>query len=553
MLQEPQFLFEHYLLLVLSILPFIYKYCFWLFTIQLKEYRWDRFKEYISTPQWKTAIVNMWSVLELPLFLAALFVFIDRPFEIIIFNVLFIFLLIQNLFVFRKLVKRNILHPKITGRLLLISIVIVWGLFLDLQYLIENKLWHVTYAYILFVLLFPPIIIYIANMIIYPLVWIWKILKINKAKKKSQSLDKVIKIWITGSYWKSSVKEYLSSILEQKEKTLKTPDNINTELWVSNVILQKLDNTYKYFVAEMWAYKRWEIDLLWKIVNHQYWFLTAVWNQHLWLFWSLKNIRHGKAEIANSVLRNNGTLYINWNNSQIRKHHFDKNLNIVKYWNYDGSDTNYKIKGIKNAITEFDFKYNKQKATFKTSLVWEHNIINITWVLAFCYDIWFTTTELKEYIQNLSRPKNTLDITHRFLHDNHQLKDTDFETDGWIPITLINDTHNLSEESLLVGLDVLLSFDGEKILVVDDILELWSISKDYHYEIGKQIAKKYSIDKVLYTWVNYKKFFLDGLLNWWFKDENIIDNLDTINTQSVILFEWRGTRKYLNNIIKDVS
>ncbi|MDP2396250.1 MAG: hypothetical protein Q8M44_05255, partial [bacterium] len=44
-------LFDHYLLLLFSFLPLFNKLNFWLYVIQLKEYRWDRFKEYISTNQ----------------------------------------------------------------------------------------------------------------------------------------------------------------------------------------------------------------------------------------------------------------------------------------------------------------------------------------------------------------------------------------------------------------------------------------------------------------------------------------------------------------------
>jgi UDP-N-acetylmuramyl pentapeptide synthase len=51
----------------------------------------------------------------------------------------------------------------------------------------------------------------------------------------------------------------LSSILEQDTPfsppleggVLKTPENQNTEMSVSALVLNKLNNSYKYFVAEM--------------------------------------------------------------------------------------------------------------------------------------------------------------------------------------------------------------------------------------------------------------------------------------------------------------
>jgi UDP-N-acetylmuramoyl-tripeptide--D-alanyl-D-alanine ligase len=54
--------------------------------------------------------------------------------------------------------------------------------------------------------------------------------KIEAAIKKSSQISSLVKIGVTGSYGKSSVKNYLSEILSQHAPTLSTPKNINTEL-----------------------------------------------------------------------------------------------------------------------------------------------------------------------------------------------------------------------------------------------------------------------------------------------------------------------------------
>ena len=527
-------IFEHYLLLIIAILPLIYKYSFWLYTIQLKEYRWDRLKEYLKTNQWKSALINIWTVIELPLLLLSLLVFINPPFEIIIFNVLFVFLLIQNLFVFRKILTRKLLKPKITWRLILILAMLLSGVFFDIKYFIDNELWKSIYSYVLFMYLFAPYVILFIIFIASPIVSLLKILKIKKATKKSLYNSKPIKIWITGSYWKSSVKEYLASILEQDNKTLKTPENINSELGVSNIILKKLDNTYKYFIAEMWAYKKWEIALLWDIVNHKHAFLTSIWNQHLWLFWSQKNIINGKMEIVNNVLKNNWILYVNWNNDEIRNIKFNKKINIIKYWNHKSSDTHFKILWENKWKTEFKFTYKWKETTFKVPIIWEHNIINLTWVIAFCYDMWIKTKDLSKYLKNLKWPKNTLNIT--------KIK----------KYILINDTYNLSEAWLFAWLKVLKSFENEKILIVDDILELWNSSKEIHHRIWKKIAKLKLADKIHYVGINYKSSFQNWLFDWWYNTSNILNDFDKYKKNSVILFEWRKAKKYLDKINKNV-
>ena len=309
-----------YYITCFSFLPLLYKLFFWLYTIQLKEYRLDRFDEYLRTKQWKSAFFNIFFIVEVILIIYYGFIWWfflwGNPYYIafwgIGYNIMFYYLVILNIFVLWKIFRKKILMPKFTSRLIiLLFLFIVWTI-LDLYLFYRFNLWDFIYLYILWTFLLMPLIIFFYNMLSLPLVNYKKNKQINSAIKKSKKINDIIKIWITWSYWKSSVKEFLSSVLEQDWETLKTPENQNTEMSVSALVLKKLNNKFKYFVAEMWAYKIWEISLLWKIVNHKYWFLTAIGNQHIWLFGSQENIVKGKFEIYESVVKNNWVLFVNW-------------------------------------------------------------------------------------------------------------------------------------------------------------------------------------------------------------------------------------------------
>ena len=126
------------------------------------------------------------------------------------------------------------------------------------------------------IFLLAPVIILVAIWILSPLVIYKKRKLIARAQRVSRAHAAVPKIGITGSYGKSSIKEFLAHILSQEYSVLKTPENINTELGVARVILDKLQDTYEYFVAEMGAYRRGEISTLGSIVQHQIGFLTAI-------------------------------------------------------------------------------------------------------------------------------------------------------------------------------------------------------------------------------------------------------------------------------------
>ena len=573
--------FETILFILVFILPVYYKYSFWLYTIQLKEYRWDRFREYICTPQWKKAVFNFWFFIEVPLLIATLTIYIDKAFEFFIYSPVFYFLVFYNIFVIWKLKRKKFIKPKITWRLLITILFLLLWFLLDLYFIFFNWynlsiFWYydiIIYSYIMWILLFSPVIIFLVILLTLPLVNFLKNRKIKKAIKKSEEINDVIKIWITWSYGKSSVKEFLSSILEQdsphsispkgrevaQEGVLKTPENQNTEMSVSALVLNKLNNKLKYFVAEMWAYRIGEISLLWKIANHKYWFLTAIGNQHIWLFWSQENIAKWKFEIYESVAKNNWILYVNWDCEEINKYLKKNKLittvsphltspkgrgiesKIIKYWIKSENilDAKSEIISVENNVTKFQFNYkNHTNIIFEINLVWEHNVVNLTWVIACCIDLWLKIEDIKKYLKNLKSPENTKSIIAK-----------------WENI-LIDDTYNLSEAGLKSGLELFKNYNKQgslapcKILILDDILELWKEAEIIHKNIWKEIAENKLCDKVLFCGANYKKSFVEWLLEWWFDEENILSTEGFNPLQkSVILFEGKRAKRYLRKLI----
>lgn len=537
--------FEQILLIFLLILPIVYKYSFWFYTIQLKEYRWDRFREYILSPQWKSAIFNFWFFIELPLFLVSFSIFFDKWLESIILPVIFSFMVFYNVFVILKIRRNFFLKPIFTSRLFITLILFVIWLSIHLYFILFWWYWSGIYVYILGSLLFAPIIVFFYILLTLPLINYKKNKQINSAIRKSGEINDVIKIWITWSYGKSSVKEFLNSILNQNAKTLRTPENQNTEMSVSSLVLNKLNKNFKYFIAEMWAYRIGEISILWKIVNHKYWFLTAIWNQHIGLFWNQNNISKWKFEIYESVVKNNWILYVNWDCEELNKVllntnspiiPFDKGYekvswNIIKYWikSENNLDARSEIISTENWIIKFIFKYGNIKSEFEINLIWKHNIVNITWVIACCIDLWLKVEEIKKYLINLKSPDNTKTVT-----------------EVWENI-LIDDTYNLSEAGLKSGLDLFNNYDSSynKILVLDDILELGKESENIHFNIWKEIGEEKAVDKILFCGANYRKYFINWLLEGWFNKENILFHLNDITWKNILLFEGKRAHSYL--------
>ena len=95
----------------------------------------------------------------------------------------------------------------------------------------------------------------------------------------------VLKIAITGSYGKTTVKEILKTILSQKYRVLATPGNYNTPLGIALTVKQ-LDSTHDVFIAEMGARSAGDIKELAQMVKPKYGVLTGVNKHHLETFGS---------------------------------------------------------------------------------------------------------------------------------------------------------------------------------------------------------------------------------------------------------------------------
>jgi len=118
---------------------------------------------------------------------------------------------------------------------------------------------------------------------------------INKAKILMRKSKGVV-IGITGSFGKSTVKEMLVEVLSNKYRVVSTPKNINSEIGVAQTVLGWSDN-YEIAIVEMGAYKIGEIMAICDIVLPKYGVITGLGDQHLSLFGSIENIKKAKYEL----------------------------------------------------------------------------------------------------------------------------------------------------------------------------------------------------------------------------------------------------------------
>ena len=254
-------------------------------------------------------------------------------------------------------------------------------------------------------------------------------------RKTTWQLDNanIIKIGVTGSYGKTTVKKILDTILSQKYRVLATPESYNTPLGIS-LTVKKLDSTHDVFIAEMGARHKGDIADLAGIVKPQYAVLTGVNAQHLETFGTEENIKNAKFELFESLGENgygffsadnqgSAELYEKWGGE---KYSAGVNGEFVKATeitvNESGLTFSIQIKGEKPIICH-------------TTLLGKHNISNICLASAVAYKIGLTPTEIAEGINRLKSVGHRLELV-----TNNK------------DITIIDDSYNANEDGVRAAL-----------------------------------------------------------------------------------------------------
>ena len=258
---------------------------------------------------------------------------------------------------------------------------------------------------------------------------VWRKEYLKKARLKRESFKDLLVIGITGSYGKTSTKEFLYEILSPKFKVLKTREHQNSEVGIARCVLSELKPEHEIFIVEMGAYNKRGIKMLCDIVKPKIGILTGINEQHMATFGSQENIIKTKYELIES-LPQDGMAFFN-----------AKNKYCVDLYN-------------KTGIKKFLYG---QGATF----FGQENILGAESV----------ARELGVNIEVKSQPA--------FL----PLKR------GINGLNIIDSTYSANPTGAIAHLDYLKTLSGKKVLVMPCLIELGSASKDVHRRIGKKISE----------------------------------------------------------------
>ena len=397
---------------------------------------------------------------------------------------------------------RRLIRLCITYTILLF--LLTFGVLTLLNYIafaIDNKVFALLRLSIICLLpLLIPVVLFLAYAINEPLEWLIRRYYIRRAEL-ILSKSSVIKIGITGSFAKTSVKEILKTILSQKYRVLATPNSFNTPLGIARTVT-KLDSTHDVFIAEMGARQKGDIKELAKLVKPSIGVLTGVNHQHLESFGSPENIVDTKYELFENLAPNGIGVFSSDNeNSLALYERFDGDKYLAGlYGNVLVTAKNIKTDGRGTTFT-LDIDGEKD-IKCSTVLLGSHSVKNICLAATVAYKIGLTP---KEIVAGISRIQS---IGHRLeLVPNNK------------NIIIIDDSYNANEEGIKSAMEVLDSFKGRKIVLTPGLVELGKIENLVNYEFGKTLANH--ADFVIVVGKHNAEMIIKGLLEGGMPKENI--------------------------------
>ena len=290
-------------------------------------------------------------------------------------------------------------------------------------------------------------------------------------------------IGITGTNGKTTTKELIAAVLQQKYNVLYTQGNFNNHIGVPLTLLQ-LKPEHELAVVEMGANHPGEIDTLVHIAEPDFGIITNVGRAHLEGFGSFEGVIRTKGELYDYIRRSKGKIFIKKENEYLQS--IAKGIEQITYGNGDDAFASGQVVSC-DPFLVFNWKQQGKLHTVETHIIGSYNLDNVLAAVA-------VGRFFKIPAERISRAIAAYEPTN----NRSQFKKTDNNE-------LIIDAYNANPSSMKVALDNFITMPVQpKAIILGDMRELGPTSDELHAEVVAQI-KKGQFDKVFLCGEHFSK------------------------------------------------
>ncbi len=504
---------------------------------QVKEYRWDRMREHLFRQGGEALLFPTRNiVLFLLLALNLLFSIFGAPqrWEAEWFPMgITIFFLAECLQYAHLALTHHLKRPKPTLKALVIFATSFAPFVMISVLQIFWNWWEIgALAFLLgTVVLFEFDIVSLSVLIFNPLFALLKRRIFLQAQAKRLARKDLVVVGITGSFGKSSVKEFLSHILSAKFSVLKTEKNTNTEIGIANTLLNKLQPHHNIFVCEMGAYGPGEIRLCCRIARPSIGIFTGLNEQHQALFGSLDKTFQAKWELLTS-LPAKGLAVFNGDSDELQKRLLPLSLHTALC-------TSGMTEKVEVSHDRLSFVY--QGVNFEAPVVGRFQLINLLMAITVAEHLGMGPEEISAQVRTIQPTAKNLQL---------------------IPFSkgfILDASYNVNPDGLREACRHLSTFeDHVKVLFFPGILELGPEAESIHENLGRFIGNH--VDHAFFFDAHFSESLSRGALQTGLTKKHIVRETDqeemkkrlqeifdeNLRKKFVILFESRGAERVMD-------
>lgn len=510
---------------------------FWVMLWQVKEYRLDRLSVHLrETAQGRALVFSPFIFSSLALILLYSIVVLNDFFPFWYHAFVFLYFAILGFIFIKELSTAKFKRPAVT--LKSTTIFILSTGFMCLAYIV-NLL--DMYVWLLIIGLIIPFIVAIFVFTFSFPTEIYKDYIVQKARAKILSLPNLLVIGVSGSYGKTSTKEYIAHILSRKFSVVKTPLSNNTPIAIAKTILHHVTHDTQILIVEIGSYKKGEVAEICDIIRPKMSITTGLGEQHVSLYGSMKNIIESEKELIHALPKD-GIAFFNANSPFMEKLYMATRKPTILY---GSNGTRHKkpltiassnIMSGKNGIA-FTARMGKSSLVVRSPLLGAHNVENILPGIYLGRHLGMSNTEIARAVAHITPlPKTMKKFTTQ---------------EG---VILIDDTFNASPESVISAANYMRVYNKKKIFVLMPLIELGAKASEYHYNIGRTLA---TCNYLFLTNKNFLKDIKKGIRDSKGKCKILIEKPEILAEKinqitkrgDVVIFEGKEAGNVLNKLL----
>lgn len=261
----------------------------------------------------------------------------------------------------------------------------------------------------------------------------------RQAQGKIASMKDLTIVCVTGSYGKTSMKNFIAQVLGQKFNVYATPRSVNTLGGIIRDVNESLPENTQVYICEAGAREVGDIYAIAQLLHPQIVVVGKVGPQHLEYFKTLERIQRTKLEIIHSNRLKKAFIHTSVTNEPHEK---------VTFFGDDVHNLQATLEGI-----DFDLNVQGEECHFHTSVLGGFQTININAAILIASEMGMSNDEIVSAVEKLKS------VEHRLER---------IDAGGKI---ILDDGYNGNIDGMLEGVRLCSLHPGRKVIVTPGLVE----------------------------------------------------------------------------------